>query len=197
MIIPILLTLLLDINISLFCIFLVLFLPWASSANYCNVCSFAPFSHAIFLADPIVIQGLCWLVDLLQIYTLTWSCHTRRQIVRLEFFLSSVIGSLCALTVNQCLLYLQFQWQVGCSFIFYFWVFLICLHLYSSIIVPITIVFYNVSCLENLYLDYFGKEFGSISDYGQDEWSKLNEKVVRNLLNTVVLVASFIGDYTN
>ena len=117
MIIPILLTLLLDINISLFCIFLVLFLPWASSANYCNVCSFAPFSHAIFLADPIVIQGLCWLVDLLQIYTLTWSCHTRRQIVRLEFFLSPVIGSLCALTVNQCLLYLQFQWQVSCSFI--------------------------------------------------------------------------------
>ena len=58
-------------------------------------------------------------------------------------------------------------------------------------------MFYNVSCLENIYLDYFGKEFGSISDYGQDEWSKLNEKVVRNLLNTVVPVASFIGDYTN
>ncbi|XP_039792497.1 uncharacterized protein LOC120658313 isoform X3 [Panicum virgatum] len=51
-----------------------------------------------------------------------------------------------------------------------------------------------VPMTENLYLDYFGKEFGSISDYGQDEWSKLNEKVVRNLLNTVVPVASFIGN---
>jgi len=86
---------------------------------------------------------------------------------------------------------------VSCSFILDFLGFSHLLAFISSIIVPITIVFYNVSCLENLYLDYFGKEFGSISDYGQDEWSKLNEKVVRNLLNTVVLVASFIGDYTN
>ena len=86
---------------------------------------------------------------------------------------------------------------MSCSFILDFLGFSHLLAFISSIIVPITIVFYNVSCLENLYLDYFGKEFGSISDYGQDEWSKLNEKVVRNLLNTVVLVASFIGDYTN
>jgi len=86
---------------------------------------------------------------------------------------------------------------VSCSFILDFLGFSHLLAFISSIIVPITIVFYNVSCLENLYLDYFGKEFGSISDYGQDEWSKLNEKVVRNLLNTVVPVASFIGDYTN
>ena len=86
---------------------------------------------------------------------------------------------------------------MSCSFILDFLGFSHLLAFISSIIVPITIVFYNVSCLENLYLDYFGKEFGSISDYGQDEWSKLNEKVVRNLLNTVVPVASFIGDYTN
>ncbi|TVU04879.1 hypothetical protein EJB05_48019 [Eragrostis curvula] len=51
-----------------------------------------------------------------------------------------------------------------------------------------------VPMTENLYLPTFGKEFGSISDYGQDEWSKLNQTVVRNLSKTVVAVASFIGN---
>jgi hypothetical protein len=51
-----------------------------------------------------------------------------------------------------------------------------------------------VPMTEYVYLDTFGKEFGSMSDYGQDEWSKLNRRVVRKLSDTVVPVASFIGD---
>jgi hypothetical protein len=54
-----------------------------------------------------------------------------------------------------------------------------------------------VPMTEYVYLDTFGKEFGSMSDYGQDEWSKLNRRVVRKLSDTVVPVASFIGDCTN
>ena len=61
--------------------------------------------------------------------------------------------------------------------------------------ITITTVFYNASYLVNSCLAAF-KEYWSSSDDGQDAWNELSQEVVKNLSETVIPVASFIGNYT-